>query len=79
MDLEVAVGDSVDLARCRTLFDEVMRLVESRCVRPEPRRTARAFVSGLLSAVERKNCWWLAEHVGHARPDAMQRLLASAV
>jgi SRSO17 transposase len=29
--------------------------------------------------VERKNCWWLAEHAGHATPDAMQRLLTSAV
>ena len=46
--------------------------------RAEPRRTARDYVAGLLSATERKNCWWLAEHAGGARPDAMQRLLRTA-
>ena len=35
-------------------------------------------MAGLLSATEGKNCWWLAEHAGHARPDAMQRLLRTA-
>ena len=34
---------------------------------------------GLLSGVVRKNCWWLADRAGHATPDAMQRLLGSAV
>ncbi|MGA5873125.1 IS701 family transposase [Streptomyces cinereoruber] len=34
--------------------------------------------AGLLSDVERKNCWSLAEHCGYRRPDAMQRLLRSA-
>ena len=53
--------------------------VEGLFVRPEPRRTVRAMVGGLLSAVERKNGWWLAEQAGHDRPDAMQRLLTSAV
>ena len=45
----------------------------------EPRRTAREFVLGLLSPVERKNCWWLAEQAGHGDPQAMQRLLRTAV
>lgn len=44
----------------------------------EPRAAARAFVLGLLSAVERKNCWGLAEQAGHTGPDAMQRLVRSA-
>ncbi|MBQ1022742.1 IS701 family transposase [Micromonospora sp. D93] len=47
--------------------------------RVEPRRTAVAFVAGLLSDVEVKTCWQLAEQAGHARPDAMQRLLYRAV
>ncbi|MEU4779878.1 IS701 family transposase [Micromonospora sp. NPDC023633] len=47
--------------------------------RVEPRRTATAFVSGLLSDIEVKTCWQLAEQAGHARPDAMQRLLYRAV
>ena len=43
-----------------------------------PRRTARAFVEGLLAPIERKNCWWLAEHAGLYGPQAMQRLLRTA-
>jgi SRSO17 transposase len=61
------------------LFDELMSLVAGRFVRAEPRRTARGFVLGLLSPVERKNCWWLAEQAGHGDPQAMQRLLRTAV
>ena len=55
-----------------------MAKVAGQFARVEPRATARAFVTGLLSDVERKNCWSLAEHCGHRRPDAMQRLLRSA-
>lgn len=56
-----------------------MSLVAGRFGRAEPRRTAREFVLGLLSPVERKNCWWLAERAGHGDPQAMQRLLRAAV
>jgi SRSO17 transposase len=35
-------------------------------------------VAGLLSDVERKNCWWLAEAAGYRSPDAMQRMLRTA-
>jgi SRSO17 transposase len=61
------------------LFDELMFAVAGRFARVEPRRTAREFVLGLLSPAERKNCWWLAEQAGHADPQAMQRLLRTAV
>ncbi|MFI6333278.1 IS701 family transposase [Micromonospora chersina] len=47
--------------------------------RVEPRRTATAFVIGLLSDIEVKTCWQLAEQAGHARPDGMQRLVYRAV
>ncbi|MEU4595454.1 IS701 family transposase [Micromonospora aurantiaca (nom. illeg.)] len=47
--------------------------------RVEPRRAAGQFVTGLLSELEVKTCWQLAEQAGHARPDAMQRLLYRAV
>ena len=33
-------------------------------VRSEPRRQAGLYLEGLLSAVERKNGWQLAEHLG---------------
>jgi SRSO17 transposase len=61
------------------MFDELMWLVAGRFGRVEPRRTAREFVLGLLSPAERKNCWWLAELAGHGDPQAMQRLLRTAV
>ena len=77
-DDAVAAGHSVDPARWRGLFDELMFLVAGRFARAEPRRTAREFVLGLLSAAERKNCWWLAEQAGHDDPQAMQRLLRTA-
>ena len=61
------------------LFGELMSLVAGRFARVEPRRTARDMVLGLLSAAERKNCWWLAEQAGHGDPQAMQRLLRAAM
>jgi SRSO17 transposase len=78
-DAAVAAGHSVDPAGWRVLFDELMFLVAGRFGRAEPRRTAREFVLGLLSPLERKNCWQLAERAGHADPQAMQRLLRTAV
>ena len=75
----VAAGHSVGPAGWRVLFDELMFVVAGRFGRVEPRQTAREFVAGLLSPVERKNCWWLAEQAGHEDPQAMQRLLRTAV
>ncbi|SFQ47840.1 SRSO17 transposase [Actinomadura madurae] len=39
---------------------------------------ARSYLPGLLSGLERKNGWSLAEFAGDARPDGMQRLLTHA-
>jgi SRSO17 transposase len=44
--------------------------------RSEPRRQSGLYLQGLLSAVERKNGWQLAEHLGDARPWRTQRLLS---
>ncbi|WP_412101887.1 IS701 family transposase [Kitasatospora purpeofusca] len=60
------------------MFDRAMAQIAGRFKRVEPRATARAFVLALLSSVERKNCWRMAEQAGHARPGPMQRLLRSA-
>lgn len=60
------------------MFDQAMARIAGRFRRVEPRATARAFVLGLLSGVERKNCWGLAEQVGLARPGTMQHLLRGA-
>jgi len=59
--------------------DQVLASFAGRFGRVEPRRTAAGFVTGLLAELEVKTCWQLAEQAGHARPDAMQRLLYRAV
>lgn len=52
--------------------------IAERFVRAEPRQRALAYLRGLLSGVERKNGWQLAEEAGELRPDGMQRLLSTA-
>ena len=47
-------------------------------VRAEPRQLAYDYLQALLSPIERKNGWQIAEHVGAATPDGVQRLLATA-
>jgi SRSO17 transposase len=59
-------------------LDAVHARVAPRFARAEPRRRALAYLRGLLSAVERKNGWQLAEQAGEATPDGMQHLLARA-
>jgi SRSO17 transposase len=49
-----------------------------RFARVETRRRAFAYVRGLLSPLERKNGWTLAERSGAVSPDGMQRLLRKA-
>lgn len=46
--------------------------------RSEPRQRSLNYIQGLLSPGERKNGWQVAEHVGEATPDGMQRLLNAA-
>ena len=47
-----------------------------RFARPEPRRRAWAYLRGLLSPIERKNGWQLAEAAGDATPDGVQDFLS---
>ena len=51
--------------------------IAGRFGRPEPRRRALDYLRGLLSPVERKNGWQLAEQAGDATPYGVQRLLSS--
>jgi IstB-like ATP binding protein/DDE superfamily endonuclease len=46
--------------------------------RAEPRRRALAYLQGLLSPLERKNGWQLAEEAGDPTPDGVQHLLGRA-
>ena len=51
--------------------------IAGRFRRPEPRRRVLEYLKGLLSPIERKNGWQLAEQAGDRRPDGPQRLLAT--
>ena len=75
----MAAGHSVDVVGWQRVVDRVLGSFAGRFGRVEPRRAAAGFVTGLLADLEVKTCWQLAERAGHARPDAMQRLLYRAV
>ena len=47
-------------------------------IRAEPRQQAYDYLRALISPIERKNGWQIAEHLGAATPDGVQRLLATA-
>ena len=49
-------------------LDRLGERIGGRFARAEPRRRAVAYLHGLLSAVERKNSWQLAEEIGDPRP-----------
>jgi SRSO17 transposase len=44
----------------------------------EPLRHAGELMAGMVSGLDRKNCWTIAEHRGAATPDGLQHLLARA-
>jgi SRSO17 transposase len=52
--------------------------IRGRFARLEQRTRSLAYLKGLLSPVERKNGWQLAEQIGQATPDGVQRLLNAA-
>ena len=71
-------GDEVaEVARWADGIEQVYRYVGRRFRRPEPRRRALEYLRGLLSPLERKNGWQLAERAGDATPYGVQRLLST--
>lgn len=66
------------IARLHAGLEDAFARVAGRFRRREVRLRARACIQGLLSGVERKSGWSLAEYAGEATPDGMQRLLTTA-
>jgi SRSO17 transposase len=60
-------------------FDSAFARIAGRFKRVEPRKAARDWLLGLLSDVDSRSSWQLAEQAGHASPHRMQRLLGEAV
>ena len=64
-----------EVARWAEGIEQVHSCIAGRFRRPEPRRRVLDYLRGLLSSVERKNGWQLAEQAGDATPDGVQRRL----
>jgi SRSO17 transposase len=69
---------AADLHTWASELDAVAAALAPRFERAEPRKRVLAYLTGLLSTVERKNGWQLAEVAGEATPDGMQRLVSTA-
>jgi SRSO17 transposase len=74
-----AVGSVVDPRVLTTELEAVTAMISDRFARPEAAQHAVDLVAGLISDLERKNCWTIAERAGHPSPHAFQHLLARAV
>ena len=55
-----------------------MDRIAPRFARYEALRHAGELMAGMVSGLDRKNCWTIAEHRGAATPDGLQHLLARA-
>ena len=65
----------LEIAAAAIEIDGVAGGLRPRFRRAAAHRHAIAYVRGLLSEVERKNSWQLAEHGGYAHPRPIQRVL----
>ena len=52
--------------------------IAPRFARYEPLRHAAELMLGMVSGLDRKNCWTIAEHRGDTSPDGLQHLLSRA-
>ena len=75
--MAVVMDDAAEVVRWAEGIEKVHECIAGRFRRPEPRRRALEYLQGLLSSVERKNGWQLAEQAGDATPDGVQRLLST--
>ena len=70
--------DGIEASWLASGLDDAFALAAGRFFRREVRVRARACVAGMLSGLERKTGWPLAEYVGEKSPDGMQRLFTAA-
>jgi SRSO17 transposase len=59
-------------------FGTLMDRIRPRFARYEPARHAAGLMLGLLSNLERKNCWTIAEERGDVTPHGLQHMLSRA-
>jgi len=73
--VELAVGEAEAWAKGLL---EIADRIGSRFPRSEPRQRALSYLKGLISPIERKNSWQLAEQAGDDTPYGVQHLLGRA-
>jgi SRSO17 transposase len=74
-----SVSTQVDeVSKWEKEFDTLVERITPHFARTEARVRARDYLIGLLSPVERKNGWQLAEQVGNQTPYGIQNLLGRA-
>jgi hypothetical protein len=74
----VAAARSVDPDRWWTAYGAVIDCIVPRVSWYEPLRHAAGLMVGMLSGLDRKNCWTIAEYHRDVTPDGLQHLLARA-
>jgi SRSO17 transposase len=74
------LSDQLDIVQSWTdQLETLVARIAPHFARVEARTQALGYLQGLLSSVERKNGWQLAEQLGHATPYRVQHLLGRAV
>ncbi|MGH4010547.1 MAG: transposase [Pseudonocardiaceae bacterium] len=64
-----------DVGRWESELTSLLARIRPLFYRTESKKHAEQYVRGLLSPLERKNGWTIAEHVGELEPAALQRFL----
>jgi SRSO17 transposase len=72
-------ADALVLEECATVLDRLYERLAHRFGRVEVRARVRRYLAGLLQRLDRKNSWQVAEAIGEAGPQGLQRLLTTAV
>ncbi len=78
MDSSVLTEEAVVVPAWEQHFQALTGRIAARFARAEARESANEFLQALLSSVERKNGWQIAEHLGEATPYGVQHLLDRA-
>jgi len=75
----LAAEHSIEPDRWWDEYGALIDRIAPRFRRYEPLRHASTFILGLLSGLDRKNCWTIAEQQGQEDPNKLQHLLSRAV
>ena len=78
MDAPAVEAGLTAIERCAAALADLHARISRRFARSEARERAGRYLAGLLERVERQNGWQLAEALGEAGPQGVQRLLNAA-